>query len=99
MIEPNETSSKLALENLAKNDIHREIFKNGEKLLPDFDETKRYVIAANPPWFEGDENHERETQGGEVDFCDKLIKVWVRKIQKFCWKRLILTAGQKFTNP
>ena len=80
LIEPNETSSKLALENLAKNKIHREIFKNDEKLLPDFDKTKNYVIASNPPWFEGEGDHEKETLGGEVDFCEKLIKVWVSQI-------------------
>ena len=75
LVEPNRESLDLAESNLRNNRMDYTVRpQEPDSLIPRLDDDINHVILANPPWFDGDRNHERETTGGEVDFASRLLQ-------------------------
>ena len=86
LIESDQISRQIAKTNLDKNIGNLKSFKfceveNG-KYLPIMDEVtpdgpqsdpRIKVLLCNPPWFNGDGDHEKEAIGGEVKFVENIL--------------------------
>ena len=86
LIESDQISRQIAKTNLDKNIDNLKSFKfcemeNG-KYLPIMDEKtsdgpqsdpRIKVLLCNPPWFNGDGDHEKEAIGGEVKFVENIL--------------------------
>jgi len=84
LIESDQISRQIAKTNLDNNISNLKSFKFEEvetgKYLPRKDEetpdrpgSSMKVLVCNPPWFNGDGNHEKEAIGGEVKFVENIL--------------------------
>ena len=98
LIESDQISRQIAKTNLDNNISNLKSFKFDEtgKYLPRKDEetpdgpvSSKKVLVCNPPWFNGDGNHEKEAIGGEVKFVENVLNEYMNDkrddIYAFCF--------------
>ena len=97
LIESDQISRQIAKMNLDNNINNLKSFKFGEveneKYLPRKDDQSSdpctKVLVCNPPWFNGDGNHEKEAIGGEVKFVENVLNEYKsderNDISAFCF--------------